>query len=236
MLVDYLEEEGIVMQDVNPHKLLKYFKSLTFGNHGAGMLAKNIDGPAEFTKMLRNLQLIASTFHHHFRDAWPTHGVNAPTVDFKIHNRVKPPKKNQDYATDEGYLWNRLKDGGDIEVYAQYSLGHGKTYLRLRIGLCTSVTGDSIKMASPYTYAFAGAFGGSLHNDDENVSRRKKINYDHITKNAEVKTEVVEERMKDLLLELIGALRDDKRISLTTEQRRALTRLNRSLGKGALAA
>lgn len=236
MLVDYLEEEGIVMQRVDPHKLLKYFKSLTFGHFGAGMMAKNIDGPAEFTKILRNLQLIASTFHHHFKSAWVSHNINTPTVDFKVHQRLKALKKGEKYAVNAHFLNNNLRDGGFIEAHARYSLGHGATFLRIRIGLCIHITGASIETSPPDTYLFVDAKGGSLNALDAEFRREKKIKYDHVTELAEVKTEYIDKHANALLLQLIETMRADKKAGLTNAQRDALKRLSRSIKTGKISA
>ncbi|SDJ47372.1 hypothetical protein SAMN04487926_15328 [Paraburkholderia steynii] len=231
MLVDYLKEEGIVMQKVDPHKLLKYFKSLTFGRHGAGMLAKNIDGPAEFTKLLRNLQLIASTLHPHFRGAWSSHNVITPSVDFKIHQRLKVPGKTDAYTVGDQFLNNALREGGFVDSHAQYSLGHGRTYLRIRIGLRVYVTGASIKLASPETWLFVEAVGGSLNRADLEYFREQKIGYDMVTKNADVKTATIEKHIHRMLLGLVKDVRGDRNAPITVSQREALTRLDKSLTK-----
>ncbi|WP_446903732.1 hypothetical protein [Burkholderia sp. YIM B11467] len=232
MLVDYLKEEGIVMQKVDPHKLLKYFKSLTFGRHGAGMLAKNIDGPAEFTKLLRNLQLIASAFHPHFRSAWSRHNVITPSVDFKIHQRLKTPGKNDAYTSDDRYLNNALREGGFVDSHAQYSLGHGRTYLRIRIGLRVYVTGASIKSAPPEAWLFVEALGGSLSRADVEYFRQQKIRYDMVTQKAEERTVVVEKYIHKMLLGLLTDIRSDSQAPVTVSQREALTRLYKSLTSG----
>ena len=74
MLVEYLEEKGIVMQNVDGAALERYFVRLVCDNRNVGRAAGNLEGPIAFAKVLKKLQMMSGTFTPKFKKSWDEAG------------------------------------------------------------------------------------------------------------------------------------------------------------------
>lgn len=147
MLIDYLEDEGNAMQDIGDRALIRYLKRLLCNKPGAN----NLNGPVEFTSLMKNVQLVSGVFHGRFRDAWKGAGLltegdaydrryKVASIDFELWNRLKPVKNPGLMVDDDGGLSNDYKDGGTAFVFARHSLGDAGQWLRVRYGMMFDVT------------------------------------------------------------------------------------------------
>lgn len=241
MLVKYLQEEGNVMQNINGGALTKYIKRyLCYSKAGAN----NVEGPVEFSNLLKNVQLLSGNFHGHFKSAWKEAGVKiegesyarrskVASIDFNVWNRLKSVKKGISVVDGQGGLRNDLKDGGTISVFAQHSLGHGQNWLRVDYGLWFNVSPDDSEGDPPEACLFADIRGGTLVRAGTQISTSKKINFNWVTSESERRSDAVEGKLNQLILIAVAKLLDSK-ILLQPQQKKALTLLNRSLSSGLL--
>jgi hypothetical protein len=237
MLIEYLEDEGVVMQNIDSRALLGFMKRMLCGWKGAGMLVNNPEGPAEFSHLLKNLKLLAIPFDRHFKDAWSKTGEDpetpakskCATIDFSVQNKLKTDQPEKIF--EEGTLIDRsAKDGGRFFVLARYSLGHGHgKWLRVSFGLEFRIEPKSDKSSPPSTYIFAEAYGGAIDDEERHdLFLRKKITFEQVTDKAERYTERTERKIHSLLTVTLQRL-SQRRSSLTREQKKAIKLLLKSL-------
>lgn len=227
MLVEYLEEEGIVMQNVDSAALERYFVRLVCNDMNVGRAAGNIDGPVEFAKILRNLQMLSGTFTPQFKKAWGDAGEEidglvtrskVASIDFRVRNKLRSVKDTSKYRDDDGDLPQEFKDGGYVEVFATHSLGHGEDRLRIEYGIVFSVP----KGAKPVL--FVNAYGKQI----ETVSECIKIGFTLVTDKAETMAGRVEGYLRQALSTVTSQLLDSRK-SLNSKQKHALRSLQKSL-------
>lgn len=233
ILVDYLEEEGIVMQNVDGESLQRYYTRLVCHSRNVGRASGNLDGPVEFAKVLKNLQMISGTFTPKFKKAWGDAGEQidgvssrskVATIDFRVRNWLIKDKRA--FMEDDGELLSDAKNGGVIDVFASHSLGHNNEWIRINYGIDFIVPGskDSGKHeVRLYVLARGKQF--------ENIYHEQKIAYSLVTDKAENYVERIEDYFKNLLLLTIAGLLETKR-SLNERQKSALKLLQRSLSTG----
>ncbi|ANN65611.1 hypothetical protein [Bordetella bronchialis] len=238
MLVKYLEEEGNAMQDINGSSLIRYLKRLVCNNEFG---ANNLDGPAQFSNLLKNMQLTSGYFHGHFKTAWREAGIKtlgedygrrskSASIDFAVRNRVREQKSGRSPIAG-GYLENRLKYGGDVYVFARHSLGHGTDWIRVAYGVRFDIAPGDGAERTPATYLWARIVGAKLKRSEVDLERDRKINFKWVTENAELAAEKVEAWLNKLLIDVIDcALRS--KADLLAQQKKALKLLQKSLVGG----
>ncbi|WP_183004954.1 hypothetical protein [Achromobacter sp. UMC71] len=239
MLVKYLEEEGNAMQEINGSSLIRYLKRLVcHGEFGAN----NVNGPAEFSSLLKNMQLTSGVFHGHFKAAWrmageKVHGENgvrrskAASIDFSVWNRVKPTRSARPAVDENGWFENRLRNGGHVSAFARHALGHARDWLRVSYGVRFDVSpGDSVDTV-PTTYLWAEIRGAKLRSADARVWKEHKINFKWVTDDAESAAGKVESRFNLLLLAVIDQALNSG-VRFLPQQRKALKLLQQSLSSG----
>jgi hypothetical protein len=242
MLVDYLEEEGIVMQNVDGYSLMRYFKRLLCHDWNSGVLANNLEGPAEFTRLMKNLKMTSGTYETHFKKAVREAGLKvegkegvskAPTIDFRLINSIKPPTSDElSLIDDEDDLVSKFKNGGVVKVSATHSLGNGQTkYLRIEYGMIFEVSPNDSKNAPPKVKLYAEANGHKLHKAEEHVWHERSIKYDWVTDLAETSLERVETHLTGLLRKAIDEVVEAD-LPLEQHQKKALKLLQKSLAIG----
>ncbi|MNQ82444.1 hypothetical protein D3C85_974950 [compost metagenome] len=226
------------MQDINGSSLIRYLKRLVCNNEFG---ANNVEGPVEFSNILKNMQLTSGYFHGHFKAAWRDAGIKimgenygqrskVASIDFAVWNRIREQKSGRP-PLNEGYLENRLKSGGDIYIFARHSLGHGKDWIRVTYGVRFEIApGDSIEKM-PATYLWARIVGAKLKATGLDLERGRKINFKWVTENAELAAEKVEIRLNDLLMDVIDCALEAK-ADLLAQQKKALKLLRKSLDSG----
>jgi hypothetical protein len=227
MLVDYLEEEGIVMQNVDSAALERYFVRLVCHNKNVGRAAGNVDGPVEFAKVLKNLQMLSGTFTPKFKKAWGDAGEQidglatrskVASIDFRVRNKLRTIKDASKYRDEDGELPQDVKDGGYIEIFATHSLGHGEDRLRIEYGIVFTVP------AGAKPLLFVNSYGKQI----ETVSQYIEIGPTLVIDKAETMAERVEGYLREALCVVISQLLDSRK-SLNPKQKHALRSLLKSL-------
>lgn len=239
MLVDYLEEEGNAMQNINGSSLVRYMKRLVCnGEFGAN----NINGPAEFSNLLKNLQLTSGVFHGHFKSAWRTAGEKvlgednvrrskAASIDFVVWNRTKPHGSARSAIDEDGWFDNKLRNGGNILVVASHSFGHSKDWVRVNYGISFDVAPGNTANDAPVTSLWAGVRGARLRSAGVEISKTRKVNFKWVTDEAERAAGKVEDHLCTLLLAVTEqALAAD--IPFLAQQKKAFKFLQKSLLSG----
>lgn len=234
MLVQYLEEEGNAMQDVKGLALTKYMKRYLCNRE---MGANNLDGPVEFSNLLKNMQNMSGHFHIPFKDAWREAGLKlegdeyerrskVASIDFDVSNRLKDrPGSVLDSA---GCLRNDLKDGGAVHVYARHSMGHDKYWLRVSYGIVFDISPGDSEGNPPSTYLFASVTGAAIKRAERHIEKRRKITFKWVTDDADAKSDKVEEYLSILILYVISELLAS-RVELLPQQRKGLKLLAKTL-------
>lgn len=220
MLVTYLEEEGIVMQDIKLKALERYFVRLVCHDRNVGKAAGNVEGPVEFAKVLKNLQMLSGTFTPKFKKAWSDAGERidglaarskVATIDFRVRNKVHARNDVGKYRDEDGELPQEMKNGGYIDVFATHSLGHSEDRLRIEYGILFTVPMDVKPLL------FVNAYGQRV----ERVLETREIGATLVTQNAEAMAERVEGYLCDALCVVISQLLQ-KRKTLNPKQKHAL--------------
>jgi len=227
MLVEYLEEEGIVMQNVDGAALERYFVRLVCDNRNVGRAAGNLEGPIAFAKVLKNLQMMSGTFTPKFKKAWDEAGEQidglaarsrVASIDFQVRNKVRAVKDMSRYRDNDGELPQDMKDGGYVEVFATHSLGHGEDRLRIQYGIIFTVPGS----AKPRLFVLA--YGKQV----DRVEKITPIGPTLVTDKAEQMSERVEGYLREALCIVIVQLLQNRK-TLNDKQIHALRLLKKSL-------
>ncbi|MFB9125739.1 hypothetical protein E2553_36010 [Paraburkholderia dipogonis] len=239
MLVTYLEEEGNVMQDIASVALIKYIKRYLC-NRKPG--ANNLEGPVEFSNLLKNVQLLSGVFHGHFKTAWKNAGIKTEgdsydrrskvaSIDFDVWHRLKPVPEGRSVVDEFGGLRNELKDGGQLYAFARHSLGHSSNWLRVRYGVMFDVSPNDNESDPPRAYLFADVIGAAIERGQIKTWSEKKIHYKWVTNEAEKGSGKVEHHLNTLILDAVDKTLD-ARLPLLAQQKKALMLLRKSLGSG----
>lgn len=234
-LVKHLESEGLVMQNINGKFLIGFLKRLLCGRNGAGQLAGNIDGPAQFSRLLSNVKLLSGRFNADFREAWTEAGggVDGPgtkvaSIDFDISNRLGS-RNEEKLFEDQKSHWvkSSAKDGGYIEVFARHAVKSGSNWLRVVYGVCFYIDSDTSAAKPPRVTLYANAWGESL--PEEGVkAKASSLAFAKLADGAELASDKLEAMLVPKLDELFGKLLGDG-YKLTSIQRKALRRLQKRM-------
>jgi hypothetical protein len=245
MLVEYLEGEGIVMQNVDGNSVTRYFKRLVCPKWKAGVSANNVEGPAEFSKLLKNLKLLSGSFDVYFKDAWQkaskkhagsNSSIRAASIDFNLTNMLGDHVRLSDVVNEDGDLIDSKKAGGDIDIFAQHAMGNGNDkYLRIRYGMRFGVTPSSVhkgnvkaeKSTSPTCHLYAYARARKIE-DSSDYFYEKKIDFSLVTDIAAEKTDRVDKYLHELVLRVISEV-DNAALPFEAVQLSAIKQLRRSL-------
>jgi hypothetical protein len=243
MLVEYLQQEGIVMQNVDGYALMRYFKRLVCHNWKSGVLANNIEGPAEFTRLMKNLRLMSGTFEQQFKNAWREAGAKVDgkaaltkvaSIDFLVRHTLKAATEASKLVDKDGELRSDMKNGGYVDVYAKHALGSGSMrYMRIVYGMYFAVSPNDTKEDPPLAYLYADAYGYEINRAGLNVYHGQKIKFAWVTDDAEISIERIEGHLRSLLQKTINKLADAN-LPLQPVQKKALIILKKSLRQGDL--
>ncbi|TAM20330.1 MAG: hypothetical protein EPN46_03000 [Candidimonas sp.] len=243
MLVEYLEEEGLVTQNIDGNSLTRYFKRLVCPTWKSGVSANNVDGPAEFSKLLKNMKQLSGSFDVYFKNAWlKAHGTHegresslkAASIDFNVDNELR--SGNGSVVGEDGYLLDKRKTGGRISIFAQHALGNGgDRYLRIRYGMKFIVVsssefkrghGNSSKTA-PECYLYAYAWGKKIE-DLGDFYHEKKLSFAIVTEKSELETDKIDKYLHQLVHKVVSAI-DDAKLPIESFQKQAVKELRKTL-------
>jgi hypothetical protein len=242
MLVEHLEEEGIVLQRVDSKAVVGFLGRLLCPWNGAGRQAGNLDGPTEFGKLLKNLQLLSERLNGDFKRAWDTAGGkhNSPddprgtkraSIDFDVYPRMKQPKKiERIFDKDgDGTLAISARDGGLADLFARHALGSGADWLRVGYGFQIELGARDPGRSSelPATYVYAWANGDRIQKRKlDFVSRQKLGSLELITESAEDSIDQIERLVRKHMRNVLDELIESPKL-LTAKQRTAVMHLRR---------
>jgi len=241
LLVDYLQQEGITVQNIDDKSLLNYFKSLLCPPLGSGVLANNTQGPTEFGKLQMNVKYMAGAFDPLFKHAWKGAGEaldgtklssRTATIGFDCWQHLKTTDPQKLFNGQDAYLVNLQRDGGIVSIYARYSLGHGNAdWLRVAFGFAVHVESHSKTVVEnrPKAYAFAEITGAKLQALGSQMYFEKKISYADISIKAKTSHDRLERYIRDLLGTAVESLLSQKKVKLLPRQTSAITRLRKPL-------
>jgi hypothetical protein len=241
LLIDYLEKEGITVQEIESKPLINFFKSLLCSPWGSGVLANNLNGPVEFGKLQMNLKYMAGAFDPVFKKAWREAGEKVDgddyaktsrtaTIGFHLTQCLKTTDNSKLFNGEDTYLLNSQKDGGTIAVYAQYSLGHGQSdWLRVAFGFFFQVESDSNTTNEPTAIAFAEITGSKVRASAEKRQyREKKVKFSDVTADAQKSHNKIEIVFSQLLVDVVSLL-SEQGLPLLKQQKIAVSRLLKAL-------
>lgn len=232
LLIDYLEGEGIVMQNIDSKRVVPFMKRIVCSWAGSGRAAGNLHGPAEFSKLLSNMKLTAEIFDPHFKSGAKDveSNIKAATVDFTFYVNVKKNKREEDVLI----VNDRNRLGGDLWVYAQSSLTADGDWMRFQYGFSVKIDpkNSATKADHPKAFLYAQVVGKEVESKDlrDDLFSFKDIPFDYLTENAEDKGEKVEAIFRALLVESADKLLSS-RAKLPLQQKQRVRKLKRDLAK-----
>lgn len=141
MLLEYLREEGMVIDPIEADHLLKFLHRFVMPWGGGGRInvtSQIQQGPIQFQRLLSNLRLVAAEVTPDLRAAARQDNIRSATVDFSIVNRFTPAKVRT-ALTRAGSRYVDLsanaRNGGQIFVWAQSALINRGNWLYVSYGL-----------------------------------------------------------------------------------------------------
>jgi hypothetical protein len=238
-LIEYLKEEGVVMQDIKPRALVGFFKRMLCSPNGAGQQVGNLDGPQEFAALLRNVKLLSARFNGDVKNAWknagekhkrnedPT-GTKDASIDFEVAGRLNPKAK----PDKSGNLKPSARAGGAVSVFARHSLGSGKSWLRIGYGFYMEIDRSTSheKKNYPKTYIYAWASSREFLNDNRIYGQKEISSFEMITSKAEDSMDKVELLASKQLEVILQKLKSTAK-TLTPKQKMAVSLLLKSVAE-----
>jgi hypothetical protein len=185
LLVEHLEEEGIMMQKVDTRAVLGFLKRLLCPPKGSGRQAGNLEGPTEFGKLLKNLKLLSGRFNGDFKRAWTVAGerydgedsvgTKVASIDFDLYPKFKDGINLSNSLHADGTVTTSVRTGGGVDLYARHALGSGPGWLRVGYGFRIVVDPSSSHETGhlPETYVYAWANGQEIERQKLDLLREK---------------------------------------------------------------
>lgn len=138
MLLQYFQEEGLVIEPIDTDHLYRFLHRLTLPRWGGGRINKTSEigeGPLQFQRLLSNVRLIAADVTPRIRTATGTDATRAATVDFYVSNEYSTSRVRKSLANTKRASFDidgQARQGGTVDVWAQNVLpsSHGSLYLR----------------------------------------------------------------------------------------------------------
>lgn len=238
-LLEHLKEEGIVMQKIDSRILVGFLKRLLVPQYGAGAHAGNLNGPAEFSKLLQNIKLLSARFNPLFKQAWKEagdkhnklddpYGTKDASIDFAVKHHLKVPARAELTTGEENALRDSAKNGGVVEVYARHSLGSGEHWLRVGYGVWIEVSKSSSyeRPNLPNIWLYSWLRGASVK--ETLWEQRKLSSFDLLTTNAEESIDTLDRLARRLVKKNLETVRQSSK-ALTPKQATAVRILLKSL-------
>lgn len=240
-LIEHLKEEGIVMQNVDLKSLIGFLKRLLCTTNGSGVQVGNLEGPQEFSRLLRNMKLISARFNGDFKAAWKAAGAKHDkpedpagtkdaSIDFALIPHLFPQMKPEKIRDLDGSLNPQARDGGVVEVYARHSLGSGKGWLRVGYGFSIEVnkTMSAEKSHLPIAHLYAWAVNEEFSKGSNPYSEIKIRSVELISSNAEDSVDKVDLLASEQLLKVLKNLQSTS-TTLTAKQKMAVKLIIKSV-------
>jgi len=228
MLVEFLEDEGIVMQKIDGKLLQDFFKRLLCGYKGTGPIVNSIKATEEFANILQNMRNLSIPLERYFKDAWSEAAGKAskkPIIDFEITNRLKSKDSKKIFDLDDDLAVKpSVKNGGQVSIFARHSLGNA----RITYGIYFEISLSS----QPKTFIFAQAHGSAWRTGEEIPYYEKDVSFDLVTEKAgnSSTSDKIEEILIVLMSEVIKELLDkNTKTRLTEHQQDAIKKLSQSI-------
>ena len=236
-LVLYLEEEGLVMNNVDGGALLGFWRRTLFGWAATGAIGTNLAGPNAFGQMLNNMRLLSGRFEPMVKEAWHAAGVSVDgndantrrkiaTIDFSVHYETNPALKR--LVEKDGFkLQKGAIKAGTLYVFARHAIGNGKTWIRLEYGFDIQLSPKSTILKPPPTFIYASVEGDALK--VEPPYEYKKIAFSKVTKNAERSSDELEHRFRALISSVLSETIEKAKYKLKPQQSKAMRKLSKSI-------
>jgi len=140
LLLDYLREEGMVIDPIDTEYLYRFLHRLVLPPGGSGRINRTSDierGPIQFQRLLSNLRLVASEITPHLRAAARTEAIRNATIDFDVLNAFDSSRLATLASEATGRLVDvsaRYRKGGIVDVWAQNALINSGSWLYVMYG------------------------------------------------------------------------------------------------------
>jgi hypothetical protein len=141
MLLDYLREEGMVIDPIDTELLFKFLHRLVLPLGGSGRInvtSQVQEGPLQFQRLLGNLRLLSSDITPHLRAFARQSRIRSATIDFEVVNEFDAARvrrllsKTAERIIDLGATY---RNGGMVDVFAQTALINYGAWLYVNYGL-----------------------------------------------------------------------------------------------------
>lgn len=141
MLLEYLREEGMVIDPIDTDHLFRFLHRLVMPWRGGGRVNVTSEiqqGPIQFQRLLSNLRLVAAEITPDMRKAARQDNIRSATIDFQVvHNYDAAKVKKQMSGADEQAveLSAEARSGGQVCVWAQSALVYHGKWLYVSYGI-----------------------------------------------------------------------------------------------------
>jgi hypothetical protein len=146
MLLDYLREEGLVIEPIDADHLYRFMHRLVLPWTGSGRInqTKSVEeGPIQFQRVLSNMKILAADITPKVRAAAGLSGGRAATVDFEIRNSYSKGRLQKAMVRAGGSavdLDTSTRSGGTISIWVQNALVSAPQWLYLYYGFDFQLT------------------------------------------------------------------------------------------------
>lgn len=140
MLLQYFQEEGMVIEPIDTDQLYRFLHRLTLPRRGGGRINKTSEigeGPLQFQRLLNNIRLISADITPRLRRAMGSNATRAATVDFSLSNQYITTSLRKLVANTKRAsvdIDDDARHGGGVDVWAQNVVVPGHQWLYLYYG------------------------------------------------------------------------------------------------------
>jgi hypothetical protein len=167
MLLEYLREEGMVIDPIETDHLFRFLHRLVMPWGGGGRInvtSQIQQGPIQFQRLLSNLRLVAAEITPDLRAIARQENMRSATIDFALVNCFETAKVRTALSrSSKGpvELSPNARDGGKIYVLAQSALINRGDWLYVSYGLEFLLW----KGRSPEIYSYAEILSPEIRRD-----------------------------------------------------------------------
>lgn len=167
MLLEYLREEGMVIDPIETDHLFRFLHRLVMPWGGGGRInitSQIQQGPIQFQRLLSNLRLVAAEITPDMRKASRQENMRSATIDLAVVNCFEPGKVRAELSKSSKLpveLSANARNGGKIYVLAQSALINRGNWLYVSYGLEFLLW----KGKSPEIYSYAEFLSPEIRRD-----------------------------------------------------------------------